>query len=51
MFQSLSGRQPLLGLKEQERGEEADTVRVQPRRLGDQGLGAIDGELVSCQLL
>ena len=51
MLQSFSGGEPLLGLEEEEGGEEADTVRVQPRRLGDEGLGPVGGELVSGQLL
>ena len=51
MFESLSGRQPLLGLEEEEWGEEADAVTVQPGGLHHQGLARVGGELVAGELL
>ena len=51
VLQSLSGGQPLLGLEQEEGGEEGDAVCVEARGLGDQGLGGVGGELVAGELL
>ena len=51
VFEGLSSRQPLLGLKQEEWGEETDAVGVQPRGLHHQGLGRVGRKLVADQLL